>query len=170
MPSIRSSRSCNVIIFAALSTVIVAGCAGGTASPGATSASSATSTPSATTASPTTVSQAAWVAGIKALEKKMTDASDAGGTITSKWMRDASKQMGGCTAELSRLGPAPATDNEQVAFLAAKRGCAAYEKAAKCLAPAKADSPGIPKCFDAMNRGSELFATAHAAVIDSWPS
>jgi hypothetical protein len=164
MPSIRSSRSCNVIIFAAISTVIVAGCAGGTASPGVTSASSATSTPSATTASPKTVSPAEWVAGIKALEKKMTNAMGSSVEVTSKWLRDTSKILGGCTAELSRLGPAPATDNEQVAFLAAKRGCAKYGEAAKCFAQRKADSPDFGKCFDDVNRGSELFAAAVVSV------
>jgi hypothetical protein len=77
-------------------------------------------------------------------------------------MRDASKQLAGCTAGLSRLGPA--TDEEQVAFLAANQGCAKYEEAARCLAQRKADSPDLSKCFDAMNRGAELFATAVAAA------
>jgi len=71
-------------------------------------------------------------------------------------------RLGGCTAELSRLGPA--TDREQVAFLAAKQGCAKYEQAAKCLAREKADSPDLGKCIDAMNRGAELLATAGAAA------
>lgn len=164
MLSIRSGRPCNVMFFVAILTVIVTGCGGGTVEPGVTSASSATSTPSATTASPKTVSEAAWIAGIKALERKMTDAAMGGGSgvVTSKWMRDASKQLGGCTAELSRLGPA--TDKEQVAFLAAKQGCARYEEAARCLASGKADSPDLGKCFDPMNRGAELFATAGAAA------
>lgn len=168
MLSIRSSRPCNVMFFVAILTVIVTGCGGGTVEPAVTSASSATSTPpatsSATAASPKTVSEVAWIAGIKALERKMTDAAMGGGSgvVTSKWMRDASKQLGGCTAELSRLGPA--TDKEQVVFVAAKQGCARYEEAARCLASGKADSPDLGKCFDPMNRGAELFATAGAAA------
>jgi hypothetical protein len=151
-----------VIIFAAISTVIVAGCGGGTASPGVTSASSATSTLSATTASPKTLSQAEWVAGIKALQKKTDDALNVSGNVTEKWMRDTSKIFAGCTAGLSRLGPA--TDKEQVAFLAAKQGCAKYEEAAKCMATAKADDPNLGKCLDNTTRGQELFATAGFAA------
>jgi len=162
MPSTRSSRSRNVIIFAAISTVTVAGCGGGTASPGATSASSATSTPSATTASPETLSQTDWVAGIKALQRKMDNAFNFSGTLTEKRMRDAAKIFAGCTAELSRLGPA--TDNEQVAFLAAMRGCVKYEAAAKCMATAKADDPNLGMCLDNTARGRELFATAGLAA------
>lgn len=82
--------------------------------------------------------------------------------MTSQWIRNTSRQLGGCNAELSRLGPAP--DKEQVAFVAAKQGCAKYEEAAKCLAAGKADSPDIGKCFEAINRGAELFATAEAAA------
>jgi hypothetical protein len=128
---------------------------------------SASVTPSVTAttpaASPKTLDEAAWIAGLKALDKKMTDAvGSSSGTVTSKWLRDVSKTLGSCTVELSRLGPA--TDKEQVAYVAAKQGCAKYQEAAKCFAAKKADSPDIGKCDDPLNRGAELFATATAAA------
>jgi hypothetical protein len=129
---------------------------------------SASVTPSVTAttsaASPKTVDEAAWIAGLKALEKKMTAAGGTGsGVVTSKWLRDVSKTLGSCTVGLSRLGPVP--DNEQAAYVAAKQGCAKYQEAAKCFAASKVDNLDIGKCFDAMNRGAERLSMA-AAMAD----
>jgi hypothetical protein len=177
MLSIRSSRPRNVMFFVAILTVIVAGCGSGTVSPGVTSAPSTTSTTPATTASPTTtaspaspattaspttVSQATWIAGVTALRKKMNAAvgTSGSGIVTSKWMRDASKKLGGCTADLSRLGPA--TDDVDLIFEAAKQGCAKYQEAAKCLASGNPDTADLDKCFAAINKGEEFLSTAAA--------
>jgi hypothetical protein len=176
MLSNRSIRSYNGIILAVISTVIVAGCSRGTVSSGVTSAPSTTRTIPATTASPTTkasptttaspttVNQATWIAGVKALRKKMTAAvgTSASKVITSQWMRDASKRLGRCTAELSRLGPA--TGNVQVIFVAAKRGCAKYQEAARCLASGNPDGPELGKCLDAMNQAEGFFSAAEVAA------
>jgi len=84
------------------------------------------------------------------------------GVVTSQWMRRVSKQLGGCTAELSRLGPA--TDNLQAVFVSAKQGCVKYQEAAKCFASKKADSPDLGKCFDAVNQGEMFLAEAEVAA------
>jgi hypothetical protein len=110
------------------------------------------------------VSQATWIAGVKALRKKMTAAvgTSASNVVTSQWMLNASKQLGRCTAELSRLGPA--TDNVQVIFVAAKRGCAKYQEAARCLASGNPNGPDLGKCFDAINQAEGFLATAEVAA------
>jgi hypothetical protein len=84
----------------------------------------------------------------------------ASGVVTSQWMRQASKILGGCTAELSRLGAA--TDDVEVIFVAAKQGCAKYQEAAKCLASGNPDTADLDKCFGAINKGEEFLSTAEA--------
>ena len=89
--------------------------------------------------------------------------------ITSKVLRAEAKRVGGCGAELSRLGPA--TDQLQAVFVLAQQGCAKYESAGKCFAAAaRSFGSSGEKCLAPFNRAIELFSIAGVtaeAVKDS---
>jgi hypothetical protein len=178
MPAIISRRGARLAVAAALALLVV-GCGGESAT------STAASTPSPSTAAPTTVATSStvgpmtgeelvWLEGIGKLhtraDKVLTDAPS---NMTSSALGTLATKMRGCGRELARLG-AP-TERLAPVYRLAQRGCAQYDKAAKCFATAA--SVGIPiagssqarrldqaiECgFAAPGKGSALLAEAEA--------
>jgi len=164
MISDRSSqipRASKMIIAA----VVVAGCGGGTGSTAASSPSNsstppATTSPVATPSSGGTVDEAAWLAGVVALRKKMVGPTSGEQEITEEYLREEAERMGGCGAELAQLGPP--TDRLQSVLVLAEQACDKYEEAAECFTAAGSNIDQAVKCVDAINEGSELFGTAES--------
>jgi hypothetical protein len=85
------------------------------------------------------------------MDKVLTDAPP---TVTDSMMREFGKELADCTPALDRLGST--TDRLQPVSDLAERACAEYENTAKRFAAAK------DRGFDALSKGSDLFAQAEA--------
>jgi hypothetical protein len=103
--------------------------------------------------------EAAWVAGVVALGKKMRGPTESV-TITAKYLREEAKRLGSCGAELAQLGPP--TDRLQSVLVLAEQACNKYEEAAQCYTAAGSNIDQASKCIDAINEASQLFSTAQS--------
>jgi hypothetical protein len=148
MPATTSRRGLRLAVVA-LVVLLVAGCGGGqtdtsTAASTPSSTSLATTTTAAgttTTAGSLTGQELAWLEGIGKLHKKTDKVlTDAPTNMTPSAMGTLATKLRGCSRELARLGSP--TERLQPVYRLAKRGCAQYDKAAKCFATAA--SIGIP--------------------------
>ncbi len=73
-----------------------------------------------------------WLEGISRLRGTMDKIFlDLPSDLTEGSLRSLAQQLDGCTRELARLGPA--TERLQPVYELAKRGCAEYDKSAKCF-------------------------------------
>jgi hypothetical protein len=184
MPAITSHRyPCRAAAVAVA--LLVVGCAGQNAATTATSPPSTSTAASATTAAATSTTSASmtgaelvWLEAIGKLHTKIDKVlTDAPSNLTSSTMGTLAAKLRGCSRELARLG-AP-TDRLQPVYSLAKRGCAQYDKAARCFATAA--SIGAPiagtaqerkfnqalECgFAAPGEGSALLAEAEAKGIE----
>lgn len=181
MPATTSRRGLRLAV-AALVVLLVVGCGGGqTETTTAASPPSSTSLATTTTAAATTTTagsltgqELAWLEGIGKLHKKTDKVlTEAPSNMTPSAMGTLATKMRGCSRELARLGDP--TERLQPVQTLAKRGCAQYDKAARCFATAA--GIGIPiagtsqerrlnqalDCgFTAPGKGSALLAEAEA--------
>jgi len=142
VPAITGRRAVRLAV-AVVCAVLIAGCGGGTAtSTAASTPTSSTLAPTTTTPAPTTTTvppmtakELAWLNAIPKLHKKLDKVwTDSPTNLTSAVMSGLAKGLRGCSRELARLG-AP-TDRLQPVYTLVKKGCAQYDKGAKCYATA----------------------------------
>jgi hypothetical protein len=148
-----------------IAAVIVAGCGGGTGGSTAASSPSNSSTPPATTAAATpssggTADEAAWLAGVVALGKKMIGPTSGEQEVTAEYLREEAERLSSCNAELAQLGPPP--DLLRSVLVLAEQACDKYEEGAECYMAAGSNIEQSNECLDAINEANELIANAEA--------
>jgi hypothetical protein len=139
MPAITSRRA----VFLAIAVVVallVGGCGGqaGDSTTAAAPETTASTLPPTTTIPPLSAEEVAWLDALTTMketfEKKRDKVFSAGKSGVSRaLMVLLGKTVGACGRELARLG-SPPSDRLQPVYTLAKKACAQFSKAAKCLA------------------------------------
>jgi hypothetical protein len=131
-PAIRLAVAIVVVL-------VLAGCADqpGTTTAASTPGTSPTTTPEPTTTTipPMTAEEDAWLLGLHKLHEKLDKVvQDSPTNLTGGVMSAMARGLRGCSRSLAQLGTP--TDRLQPVDRLAKKGCAQYEKGAKCFATA----------------------------------
>jgi hypothetical protein len=135
MPATARRSSIRLAVAAVVVVLLVVGCADQKATSTPATSPTTTAEPTTTAIPPMTAEENAWIAGISKLQEKLDKVvQDSPTNLTGGVMAAMAKRLRGCSRELAQLG-AP-TDRLQPVYKLAKKGCAQYEKAAKCFATA----------------------------------
>lgn len=160
------------LAIAVLCAVLVSGCGGQAADSTAAREPPASTLPPTTTIPPLTAEEVAWLDAVDKLPERMEKAyKEIPPNLTTSALITAASKLRTCGRELRRIG-AP-TDRLQPVYALAKKGCAEYEKGARCFTAAArigiplADSPesraqdrAIQCGFSADIKGGERLADA----------
>ena len=185
MPATICCNSTRLAVVTVL-TLFIAGCSDpetasdnatpGPATPGPATAA-ATTIATASAAGPMTGAELTWLEAISALHKSMDKVlQDAPSTLSSATMRPLAEKLAGCTRLLDALDLP--SDRVRPVHDLAEKGCAQYEKAAKCFTTAaglgvvvkgsaedKKQTDAINCGFAAPGEGSRLLAEAEAMAF-----
>jgi hypothetical protein len=136
MPA-SSSRLAARLAVAVVAVLLVVGCGGQatTSTAASTTGTSPTTAPAPTTTTipPMTAQELAWLDGLRKLHEKIDKVwQDSPTNLTAGVMSALAKGLRGCSRGLARLGSP--TDRLQPVYKLAKKGCAQYDKGAKCFA------------------------------------
>jgi hypothetical protein len=137
MPATAGRRRVIRLAIAVVAVLLVVGCADQptTSTAASTPGTSPTTTPEPTTTTipPMTAEEVAWLDGLRKLHNKLDKVvQDSPTNLTGGVMAALAKGLRGCSRALAQLGTP--TDRLQPVYKLAEKGCAQYEKGAKCFA------------------------------------
>jgi hypothetical protein len=165
-------RSAARLAIALVCVVLVSACGGQAADSTAAREPTASTLPPTTTIPPLTAEEVAWLDAVDKLPEKMENAyKEIPPNLTTSALGTAASKLRTCSRELRRIG-AP-SDRLQPVYALARKGCAEYDKGARCFTAAArigiplADSPesramdrALQCGFNAQVKGGERLGDA----------